>query len=83
MPSMVEQTCRCGEKFMARVADVKRGWGKSCSKSCAASLSNKKTGNYQRFKNKQRKAIRREEMSDDDYYYSTTHPFSSGALGQD
>ena len=26
----------CGVKFEARVADVKRGWGKYCSKSCKA-----------------------------------------------
>lgn len=32
----VEKTCRCGNKFKARITDVKRGWGKSCSKSCAA-----------------------------------------------
>ena len=33
---MVERTCACGTKFFAKTADVKRGWGKSCSKSCAA-----------------------------------------------
>lgn len=27
---------RCGEKFPARVADLKRGWAKFCSKSCKA-----------------------------------------------
>lgn len=32
----VEQTCVCGKVFLARAADVKRGWAKSCSKSCAA-----------------------------------------------
>ena len=26
----------CGNEFIARVADVKRGWGKFCSKSCKA-----------------------------------------------
>lgn len=29
-------TCKCGATYQAREADVKRGWGKSCSKSCAA-----------------------------------------------
>ena len=42
----VERKCRCGTKFMAREADVKRGWAKSCSKSCAAKKSNKETGKY-------------------------------------
>lgn len=33
----VEVTCKCCPvKFMARVADRKRGWGQFCSKSCAA-----------------------------------------------
>lgn len=33
---MVDQTCACGKVFQARAADVKRGWAKSCSKTCAA-----------------------------------------------
>lgn len=36
---MIERTCRnkkCCAKFMARTADVKRGWGMFCSKSCKA-----------------------------------------------
>lgn len=36
---MIERTCRnkkCCAKFMARTADVKRGWGLFCSKSCKA-----------------------------------------------
>jgi len=32
----VERTCKCNSKFMARQADINRGWAKSCSKSCAA-----------------------------------------------
>ena len=38
MPSMIQRQCDCGGTFMARTADVKRGWAKSCSKSCAAKL---------------------------------------------
>lgn len=48
---MVEVTCGCGTKFQAREADVKRGWAKSCSKSCAAKVREKKTGNYKRICN--------------------------------
>lgn len=33
---MLNMVCRCGSKYQAREADVKRGWGKSCSKSCAS-----------------------------------------------
>ncbi|MER2492347.1 hypothetical protein [Catenovulum sediminis] len=34
--SKVELRCFCGQVYMAREADIKRGWGKTCSKSCAA-----------------------------------------------
>lgn len=39
MPSMTTVKChyrKCGKEFEARTADVKRGWGKFCSKSCKA-----------------------------------------------
>ena len=32
----IERTCKCNCKFMARQADINRGWAKYCSKSCAA-----------------------------------------------
>lgn len=28
--------CHCGKEYSARYADLKRGWGKSCGKRCAA-----------------------------------------------
>ncbi len=28
--------CHCGEVYLARNADLARGWALSCSKSCAA-----------------------------------------------
>lgn len=33
---MVTLVCFCGEEYEVREADIKRGWGKTCSKSCAA-----------------------------------------------
>lgn len=43
----VERKCkRCGDLFMARVADVKRGWGNFCSKSCKAIKQEQQTGQY-------------------------------------
>ena len=59
----VEVVCansKCRQKFQARVADRKRGWGKFCSKSCKAAeqenrthqhsnhLQRKKVGAYER-----------------------------------
>ena len=34
---------------MARQADVNRGWGNFCSKSCKAAKQEKQTGQYARF----------------------------------
>lgn len=33
---MTLMICHCGVEYDAREADLKRGWGYSCSKSCAA-----------------------------------------------
>lgn len=35
---------KCGREFQARTADVNRGWGKFCSKSCKAVKQFKDTG---------------------------------------
>lgn len=46
---MIERTCKnrkCCAKFMARTADVARGWGLFCSKSCKA--NSPKVGQGQR-----------------------------------
>ena len=40
----IETLCRCGTVFHPRVVDVKRGWGKFCSKSCKAKEQTKRTG---------------------------------------
>lgn len=32
----VKLKCHCGSVYTAREADIKRGWGKTCSKSCAS-----------------------------------------------
>lgn len=45
MPSMTERKCKhCGKTFMARTADVKRGWAQFHSKSCKALHQEKRTG---------------------------------------
>lgn len=42
MAKMVKRTCGvCGCEFEARKADVNRGWGKWCSKSCKATRQTK------------------------------------------
>ena len=34
--SAVKLKCACGAIYTKRTADIERGWGKSCSKRCAA-----------------------------------------------
>lgn len=41
------RACRC--EFEARVADIKRGWGKYCSKSCKALYQEHRTGQYRAY----------------------------------
>jgi len=44
-PKMVSRKCAwCRDPFQAREADVKRGWGLFCSKSCKAKKQEKRTG---------------------------------------
>jgi len=45
-----KRRCECGESFWAKEADIKRGWGNSCSKSCAAKRREKKTGKFKQYK---------------------------------
>lgn len=43
--SKIQRKCKwCGETFMARKADVRRGWAKYCSKRCKASHQARKIG---------------------------------------
>lgn len=88
---MKERICKCGKKFLAKEADIKRGWAKSCSKSCA------KKGNSNRyFKKRKIKRVRMtveeyvdsrkdlDEIGKNDLYFDLTTSCMSGeALGQD
>lgn len=33
---MIAMECHCGNQYFSKEADLKRGWGLSCSKHCAA-----------------------------------------------
>lgn len=45
--STVERKCqKCGKSFLAKSADVKRGWAKCCSKACAAHMREKKLDRF-------------------------------------
>lgn len=52
MPKMVDVICAnrtCKAPFQAREADRKRGWGKFCSKSCKATVQERRTGQMARY----------------------------------
>lgn len=45
--SKIQKDCEnCGKKIRVRKADVKRGWGRFCSKSCKALEQEGRTGQY-------------------------------------
>lgn len=41
---LVRKVCACGQVFWPRESDVKRGWGKNCSKRCKAVAQVKRIG---------------------------------------
>jgi len=50
MAHMTQRRCKCcGDTFMARTADVNRGWAKFCSKSCKAIHQERRTGQYRAY----------------------------------
>ncbi len=77
MASTVERTCPvCKSPFTARAADVKRGWGKFCSKSCKAIKQERRTGQHAAYRDRQ-------SRRDDDWggnrggEFSDAHLFSN------
>ena len=58
-------TCHCGKKYTARKSDVLRGWGKSCSKHCAAvkRARRERSGNFKRADASQQYAARGDARS--------------------
>ncbi len=76
-PKTVQRTCACGTVFTAREADVKRGWAKSCSKSCAAKRREKKTGNFKAYIERRNK---REDREDAEPTFSNAQQFDNCEL---
>ena len=51
MPSMVDRNCAsCQKSIQVRAADVARGWGKFCSKSCKAKKQNMEPRQYKSYR---------------------------------
>lgn len=78
MASMTACKCgSCGITFQARTADVKRGWGKFCSKSCKAK---KQTAEK---RHEMPKWLRDDMQFDDDMYGATSGWDEGGWLSDD
>jgi hypothetical protein len=51
MTKRTTKICRCGTTFHPRTADIKRGWGKFCSKSCKATEQEQRTHQHYNYRN--------------------------------
>ncbi|MCL4631562.1 hypothetical protein ABEG10_08500 [Burkholderia cenocepacia] len=73
-PKMVERKCkRCKTPFFARAADVKRGWGLFCSKSCKAIKQEQRTGQCRAYWDRQEARERGDEPTE----FADAHLFSN------
>lgn len=68
--TMTDVNCKwCKNKFQARSADVKRGWGLFCSKRCKAMEQEQRTGQYASLRNRCEGYYFDEHGFDDHYAY--------------
>lgn len=69
MGSMVTRKCACcGAEMQVRATDVKRGWGKFCSKRCKAVKQEQRTGQHKAHAHRQRVADDRREYGGSPQY---------------
>ena len=69
----IEKPCnRCKKPHTVRVADVKRGWGKYCSKSCKAVEQTQRTGLGDPERNFMGSGVSRERYLEDAKEYGGT-----------
>lgn len=84
---MPEMICHCGKRYRARMADLRRGWGYSCSKRCAAirrdfGRAKAKCADGSKVRQIQKPPVRVTPVWDAEDIYDI-HPLSSEGLGQD
>ena len=74
---MVTKDCeKCGKTMQARQADINRGWGKFCSKSCKAKKQTKKAN-----KQTNREFYKPRDYRIYDDLEDVGHPLASGFFG--
>lgn len=87
MTAMIYKQCEwCNGNMAVRKADVDRGWGKFCSKSCKAKKQEKKNGQHAAYLSGRGVSNlhpeRLKEYDTDNKWFDDAHPFSSEGLGQ-
>lgn len=71
MAAMVEITCKnpsCKKKKLVRASDIKRGWGKFCSKRCKAEEQERRTGQYKGYLCARINGMTKNEKDDDGFH---------------
>jgi hypothetical protein len=77
-PTMVDRKCQwCRKPFQARAADVKRGWGRFCSKSCKANKQEKRTHQHRDFQRDYWNRQEAFEKGPSEPTFSNAHQFSN------
>jgi len=70
----IKRNCdNCGNEYHAKTADIKRGWGKCCSKSCSAKKREKARPNYNIQTVERNNRIREGKMTDEDFASLPVH----------
>ena len=81
MATMIKRQCaNCKKEIFVRAADVRRGWGRFCSKSCKAISQERRTGQMRKYlRRKERMRIRDDYRAMEDYF----HPLDPYCTGED
>lgn len=80
---MIRKCDNCGTEYNADSRNLKRGWGLTCSKSCAASKREKSKPGYNPERvqiNNERRANWNAKDEDEWGYLYDEHPFSEDAF---
>lgn len=75
MATMIDKNCKnCGSDITVRLADHKRGWGNFCNKRCKAKHQERRTGQYKKYLDRERRMLYNNKWD--------LHPHEPDALGQ-
>lgn len=67
MATVTKNCACCGKEMQVRSADVARGWGRFCSKSCKASHQERRTGQNRAYRDNFPSAMTEAELAGGGY----------------